>query len=135
MDSRGEQNKNRVQAMGRGDLRMALTVLLIGAAAASTCRADSQLRSGPAGGVPLNASAHVDIRVTVLASLALTIQPQGALVRGNAGVLTLQSSPGGVDDGAAPSSSQQLRPRNLVIDTALARGVILAGDFVTIAAP
>ena len=135
MNGRGEQNYYRSQALGACDLRIALALLLIGAAAAPTCRADSQVRSAPASRGPLSASAHVDFRVTVLPSLALSMQAQGAQVRGNAGVLTIQSSRSDVDDGAAPSSSLQLRPRNLVIDTALPRGAILASDIVTIASP
>ena len=135
MNGRGEQNYYRSQALGACDLRIALALLLIGAAAAPTCRADSQVRSAPASRGPLSASAHVDFRVTVLPSLALSMQAQGAQVRGNTGVLTIQSSRSDVDDGAAPSSSLQLRPRNLVIDTALPRGAILASDIVTIASP
>ena len=135
MNGRGEQNYYRSQALGACDLRIALALLLIGAAAAPTCRADSQVRSAPASRGPLSVSAHVDFRLTVLPSLALSMQAQGAQVRGNAGVLTIQSSRSDVDDGAAPSSSLQLRPRNLVIDTALPRGAILASDIVTIASP
>ena len=135
MNGRGEQNYYRSQALGACDLRIALALLLIGAAAAPTCRADSQVRSAPASRGPLSASAHVDFRVTVLPSLALSMQAQGAQVRGNAGVLTIQSSRSDIDDGAAPSSSLQLRPRNLVIDTALPRPAILASDIVTIASP
>ena len=135
MNGRGEQNNYRAQVIGSCDLRAALAVLLIGAAAASTCRADSQARSAPASRGPLSASAHLDFRVTVLPSLALSMQAQGAQVRGNAGVLTVQSSRSNVDGGAAPSSSLQLRPRNLVVDTALPRSSILANDVVTIASP
>ena len=135
MNGRGEQNNDRAQVIVSHDLRAALAVLLIGAAAASTCRADSQVRSAPASRGPLSVSAHVDFRLTVLPSLALSMQAQGAQVRGNTGVLTIQSSRSDVDDGAAPSSSLQLRPRNWVIDTALPRGAILASDIVTIASP
>ncbi len=136
MNDRRKQNDHYAPlAIQRGDLRMALTVLLIGAAAASTCRADSQLRFAPAGGAPLSASAHLDFRVTVLSSLSLSMQAQGAQVRGNTGVLTVQSSSGGIDDGAAPSSSQQLRPRNVVVDTTLPGAAIPANSVVTIASP
>lgn len=134
MNGSGEQNnKARVWAMPRAQLRTAAAVLLIGAAAASTCRAESQARS--AGQGPMSASAHIDFRVTVLPSLALSMRAQGAQVRGNTGVLTLQSSRSGVDDGVTPGSSQQLRPRNLVIDTALPRSAVGTGDVVTIASP
>lgn len=135
MNGRGEQNNDRAQIILSHDLRAALAVLLVGAAAASTCRADSQARSAPASRGPLSASAHLDFRVTVLPSLALSMQAQGAQVRGNAGVLTIQSSRSDVDDGAAPSNSLQLRPRNLVVDTALPRSAIVANDVVTIASP
>ena len=135
MNGRGEQNTGRAQGIVFHDLRAALAVLLIGAAAASTCRADSQVRSTPASRGPLSASAHLDFRVTVLPSLALSMQAQGAQVRGNAGVLTVQSSRSEVDGGAAPSSSLQLRPRNLVVDTALPRSSIFANGVVTIASP
>lgn len=135
MNGTGEHDNYRAQALRACDLRIALALLLIGAVAASTCRADSQVRSTPASGGPLSASAHVDFRVTVLPSLALSMQAQGAQVRGNAGVLTVQSSRSDTDDGAAPSSSRQLRPRNLVIDTALPRAAILANDVVTVASP
>lgn len=135
MNGGGEQNNERAQGIVFHDLRAALAVLLIGAAAASTCRADSQVRSAPASRGPLSASAHLDFRVTVLPSLALSMQAQGAQVRGNAGVLTIQSSRSEVDGGAAPSSSLQMRPRNLVVDTALPRSSILANGVVTIASP
>ena len=135
MNGRGEQNNDRAQVIASHDLRAALAVLLIGAAAASTCRADSQVRSAPASGAPLSASAHLDFRVTVLPSLSLSMQAQGAQVRGNAGVLTIQSSRSDVDGSAAPSTSLQLRPRNLVVDTALPRSAILANDVLTIASP
>lgn len=134
MNGRGKQNnQGRARAMPPGQLATAVALCLLGAAAASTCRAESQVRSTSQG--PMSASAHVDFRVTVRASLALSMRAQGAQVRGNTGVLTLQSSRSGVDDGATPGSSQQLRPRNLVIDTAMPRSAVEAGDVVTIASP
>lgn len=135
MNGTGKQNNCRAQVLWARDLRISLALLMIGAAAASICRADSEVRSAPVSRGPLSASAHVDFRVTVLPSLALSMQAQGAQVRGNAGVLTVQSSRSDTDDGAAPSSSRQLRPRNLVIDTALPRAAILANDVVTVASP
>lgn len=134
MNGRGRQDgKARVLALACEQLRRAAGMLLISAAAASTCRAETQVRSASQG--PMSASAHVDFRVTVRPSLALSMWPQGALVRGNAGVLTLQSSRSGVDDGATPGSSQQLRPRNLVIERTMSRSAVEAGDLVTIASP
>lgn len=135
MNGTGEQDNYRSQVFSARDLRIALALLLVGAASASTCRADSQVRSTPASDGPLSASAHIDFRVTVLPSLSLSMQAQGAQVRSNAGVLIIHGSRRDTDDGAAPSTSLQLRPRNLVIDTALPRGVILANDVVTIASP
>ena len=135
MDSTGENNMGRAPAIGARDLRAAIAVLLIGAAAASTCRADAQLQSAPPGRGPLSASAHLDFRVTVLPSLALSMQAQGAQIRGNAGVLTVQHSRAALIDGSAPNSSVQLRPRNLVIDAALPRATSHGSDLVTIASP
>lgn len=134
MNCRGKQD-NRVRARALPPLQLvtAVALLLLGAAAASTCRAESQVRSASQG--PMSASAHVDFRVTVRPSLALSMGAQGAQVRGNAGVLTLQSSRSSVEDGTTPGSSQQLRPRNLVIDTAVPRSSVEVGDVVTIASP
>lgn len=128
-----QNNKARVRAKPCAQLRTAAAVFLIGIAAASTCRAESQARSASQG--PISASAHVDFRVTVRPSLALSMRAQGAQVRGNAGVLTLQSSRSGGDDGVTPGSSQQLRPRNFVIDTAMPRSAVEVGDLVTVASP
>ena len=135
MNSMGENNRGRAQTAGDRDMRTALAALLIGAAAASTCRADSQLQSVPAGRGALSASAHLDLRVTVAPSLALSVQAQGVQVRGNAGALTVQRGRGGLVDGAAPSSSMQLRPRTPVIDATLPGATSHGSSLVTIAAP
>jgi hypothetical protein len=136
MDGTGEKRDGRSKAIGgRREFRAALVVLLIGEAVALACRADSQVQSGPSGSALLSASAHLDFRVTVLPSLALSLQPQGARITGNAGVLTVQHSRGDLIDGAMPSSSVQLRPRYLVIDTALPRATQQGSDLVTIASP
>ena len=136
MDSRGANNVGRsavVPVLRAGDLRVMCAVLLIGAAVASSSRADSQLRSTPGRGA-LSASAHLVFRVTVLPSLALSIQAEGAQILGNAGVLTVQHSSGVPVDGEAPSSSTQVRPRHIVVDAALPRGS-RGQEFVTVAAP
>ena len=136
MDSRGANNVGSaavMPALRAGDLRVMCGVLLIGAAVASSSRADSQLQSTPGGGA-LSASAQLVFRVTVLPSLALSVQAQGAQILGNAGVLTVQYSSSERVDGAAPSRSTQMRPRHTVVDTALPRGTH-GQEFVTLAAP
>lgn len=136
MESRGANHVGSaagVPALRVGDLRVMCAVLLMGAAAASSSRADSQLQSTPGRGA-LSASAHLVFRVTVLPSLALSMQAQGAQILGNAGVLTVQYSSGEPVDGALPSSTTQLRPRHIVVDTALPRGTS-GQELVTIAAP
>lgn len=138
MDSRGANKVGNaavvpVPALRASELRVMVAALLIGAAAAASSRADSQLQSTPGRGA-LSASAHLDFRVNVLPSLALSMQPQGAQILGNAGVLTVQRSSGEPVDGQAPSSSTQLLPRHFVIDTALPR-VTSGQELVTIAAP
>ena len=136
MDSRGANNVGSaavMPALRAGDLRVMCAVLLIGAAVASSSRADSQLQSTPGGGA-LSASSHLVFRVTVLPSLALSMQAQGAQILGNAGVLTVQYSSGAPVDGAAPSRSTQIRPRHVVVDAALPRGTN-GQELVTLAAP
>ena len=136
MNSRGANHVGSaagMPALRAGDLHVMCAVLLMGAAVASSSRADSQLQSAPGRGA-LSASAHLVFRVTVLPSLALSMQAQGAQILGNAGVLTVQRSSGGPVDGEAPSSSTQLRPRHIVVDAALPRGTG-AQEFVTLAAP
>lgn len=136
MESRGANkvgNAAVAPALRASRLRVMCAVLLIGAAVASNSRADSQLQSTPDRGA-LSASAHLVFRVTVLPSLALSMQAQGAQILGNTGVLTVQYSSGEPVDGQAPSSSTQLLPRHIVVDTALPRGAS-GQEFVTIAAP
>ena len=136
MDSRGANNLGSVgvvPALRAGDLRVMCAVLLIGAAVASSSRAESQLQSTLGRGA-LSASAHLGFRVTVLPSLALSMQAQGAQILGNAGVLTVQYSSGEPVDGAAPTRSTQMRPRHIVVDSALPRGT-RGQEFVTLAAP
>jgi hypothetical protein len=136
MDDTGDKRNGRSKTIGeRRDFCTALAVLLLGTAAALACRADSQLQTGPAGRGTLSASAHLDFRVTVLPSVTLSMQPQGARVTGNAGVLTVQHSRAELVDGAMPSSSVQLRPQFLVIDAALPRAAQSGSDLVTIASP
>ena len=136
MNSRGANHVGsaaRVPALRGGEVHVMCAVLLMGAALASSSRADSQLQSTPDRGA-LSVSAHLVFRVTVLPSLALSMQAQGAKILGNAGVLTVQHSSGGPIDGEAPSISTQMRPRHVVVDTALPRGA-RGKEFVTVAAP
>ena len=71
----------------------------------------------------------------MLPSVTLSMQAQGAHISGNAGVLTVQHSRAALIDGAAPSSSVQLRPRYTVVDAALPRPTNQGSDLLTIASP
>ncbi len=113
----------------------AALLLLIGAALAMHARADSQLQTAPPAGRALAATAHLDFRVTVLPSLALSMQPGGLRVQGNGGALTVQRSLRDAPDGSAPSSHALLRPRHQVIDSALPQSGLRGAELVTIASP
>lgn len=94
---------------------------------------DSTFKTAPAG--PLSASAHIDFRITILPSLALSLQPQALHVQGTGGVLTLQSSSALAWDGRAPTRSVQLRPRQQVVDTSIPAAQFGSAALITIAAP
>ncbi len=94
---------------------------------------DSTFKTAPGG--PLSASAHLDFRITIPPSLALSMQGQGLHVQGNGGVLTLQSNSALVWDGRAPNRSVQLRPRQQVIDVAIPAAQFGSAALITIAAP
>ncbi len=111
------------------------TALLVGLALAPACQADSSLQSGPAGGGALSASAHLDFRVTVLSSLAMSTLAGGVRIQANSGVLTLQRSAMGTGDGRAPTTSTQLQPHRQVVDTSMRTLAYAAGDLITIASP
>ena len=110
-------------------------VLLLGLALHSVPRAESTLHPAASGGGPISASAHLDFRVTVLPSLALSAQPEGVRIQANSGVLTLQRDARGAWDGRAPTGSVQLRPRHQVIDTSVQTSAFAAGELITIASP
>lgn len=94
---------------------------------------DSSFKTTPAG--PLSASAHLDFRITILPSLALSMQGQGLHVQGNGGVLTLQSNSAQAWDGRAPVRSVQLRPRQQLVDIAIPAAQFDRATLITIAAP
>jgi hypothetical protein len=97
-------------------------------------RTDSTFATMPVGKGPLSATAHLDFRVTVLPTLALSMQPTGVHVQGSGGPLMLQShSTHG--DGRAPASSTQLRPHRHVVDTTIPNSQFSSGALITIAAP
>ncbi len=94
---------------------------------------DSTFKTAPSG--PMSASAYLDFRITILPSLALSMQGQGLHVQSNGGVLTLQSNSALAWDGRAPIRSLQLRPRQQVIDIALPATQFGGATLITIAAP
>ena len=109
--------------------------LLLGASLAQPCRADSTLQAGAPNSGPLAGTAHLDFRITVLPSLALSTQGPGVRIQGNSGVLTLQRSRTDAPDGRTPTSSTQLSPRHQVVDTAMHASNVEGGSLVTIASP
>ena len=109
--------------------------LLLAVALVPPCRADSTLLTASPTSGPLTASAHLDFRVTVLPSLALSTQATGVRIQGNSGVLTVQRSPSDAWDGRAPTGSAQLRPRHQVIDTSMHTSDFAGSDLITIASP
>ena len=98
-------------------------------------RTDSAFKSAPSGSGPISATAHLDFRVTVLPTLALSMQPLGLRVQGSSGVLTVQSNLNQAWDGRAPDSSIQLRPQRRVIDASIPVSQFSSGALITIAAP
>ena len=116
-------------------LRLGAAPLLLAAALAPACRADSTLQAAAPGTGPVSASAHLDFRVTVLPTLALATQAGGVRVQGNSGTLTLQRDSSAAWDGRAPNASTSLRPRRQVVDAALPTPPLAGSDRVTIASP
>ena len=98
-------------------------------------RTDSSLQSAPSGSGPISASAHLDFRITVLPTLALSMQPAGVRVQGSGSVLTVQSNADPAWDGRAPQSSIQLRPQRRMIDASIPVSQFSSGALITIAAP
>ncbi len=96
-------------------------------------RTDSALKTAGAG--PVSASAHLDFRITILPSLALSMHAQGLRVQGSGTALTLQSNASLAWDGRAPIRSVPLRPQRQVIDTLIPAGEFNRAGLVTIAAP
>jgi hypothetical protein len=109
--------------------------LLLAAALVPTCYADSTLQTAAAGHGPITASAHLDFRITVLPSLALSTHGSGVRIQANGGTLTMQRDARDAWDGRAPMASAQLQPRHRVIDTGIPASVSDRGDLVTIASP
>ena len=109
--------------------------ILLALGLASQSHAESALQTAPSSGRSLNASARLDIRVTVLPVLALTAQASGLRIQGNGGVLTVQRDLAGQWDGRAPSASTQVRPQGRVIDTAVLVSRLDTSDLITIASP
>ncbi len=135
MDRNNAQESERVD-LGAGRVyRLGAIAGLLAAALVSPCHADSALRSASGGSGAISGSAHLDFRITVLPSLSLSAQGAGYRVQGNSGVLTLQHSRVGAEDGRAPANSAQLSPRRQVVDTALRTASPDTGDLVTVASP
>ncbi len=109
--------------------------LLLAAALAPPCRADSTLSSSATGGGPLTASAHLDFRITVLPTLGLAMQASGVRIQGNSGVLTLQRDAVDAWDGRAPATSAQLRPHRQVVDTSVRGPSASSAELITVASP
>lgn len=110
--------------------------LLLAAALVPQAHAESALLNGTAGAGPLNASAHLNFRITVLPSLGLATQAGGGMrVQGNSGALTVQRDHSESSEGRAPDTSTQMRPRSRVIDTALPAPTLAGADRITIALP
>ena len=117
----------------RGWRGTALTALALGLA--SVCHAESALQTSSSSGRSLNASAHLDFRITVLPVLALSAQTSGLRIQGNGGVLTVQRDPVGRWDGRSPDSSIQMRPQGQVVDAAMHASTFGQGELITIASP
>ena len=110
-----------------------VVVLTLGGFAAQ-CHAESTQQQGLAAGAALSASAHIDIRVIVLPTLALSTQAAGWRIQGNSGALTLQRSAAGAADGQAPGASLQVSPRRRTTDTTVSLGAA-GSELVTVASP
>ena len=110
-------------------------VLLLAVGLHSAARAESALLSAPPGGGAISASAHLDFRVTVLPSLALSTHAAGVRIQANSGVLTLQHDARGAWNGRAPAASAQLRPRHQVIDTTMQASAFAGSELITVASP
>ena len=122
-------------SIGHRVLLGAAPLLLAAALAPMACRADSTLQSASPTGGPVTASAHLDFRVTILPSLALSTQAGSVRIQGNSGALTLQRDTSDAWDGRAPNGSAQLRPRRQVIDAAMHPSAFAGSDLITIASP
>jgi hypothetical protein len=119
----------------RASMTLGAVPLLLAAAFAPTCYAESTLQTAAPGNGPITASAHLDFRITVLPSLALSTHANGVRIQANGGVLTLQRDARDAWDGRAPMASAQVQPRHRVIDAALPASAPDRGDLVTIASP
>jgi hypothetical protein len=113
----------------------ATATLLLAVALVSASHAESTLLTAASSGRTLQASGHLDFRVTVLPVMALSAQASGLRIQGNGGVLTVQRDGAGGWDGRAPESSTQLRPQGRVVDAAMQVSAFGRGDLITIASP
>jgi len=91
-------------------------------ALATHCRADSAQQHGARAGTGVSASAHLDFRVVVLPSVALSMQANGWGAQGNSGVLTVQRSVAKAPDSRLPRASVPMP-------------TVAGGELITIAAP
>lgn len=122
----------RCPGAGRSALSCAAFAL---AGLAAPCGAESVQLQGLPTDSRLSATAHVDFRVVVLPTLALSIQAQGWRVQGNSGMLTLQTDAAATTDGTTPGTSMRLGARRRAIDATLQATSASSGNIVTIAAP
>lgn len=114
--------------------RLGGTALLLTGLVAN-CRADSALQPGSAAGAGIGASAHLDIRVVVLPSLALSMQAAGWRAQGNSGALTLQRGTADAADASRLGASLQVSPRRRAIDTSMPVTTVAGGNLITVASP
>ena len=112
-----------------------MVALMLAIGLSSVSHAEAALQTSSSSGRSLNASAHLDFRITVLPVLALSAQTSGLRIQGNGGALTVQRDPVDRWDGRAPDSSIQMRPRGQVVDSAVHASTFGPGDLITIASP
>jgi len=126
---KNSMRRRRVTSTALGSATLALAV------SAADCRAESMQQQGLPAVPRLGATAHLDFRVIVLPTLALSMQAQGWRVQGNSGALTLQTGAAGTADGGAPGTSVRLGARRRATDASVQATNAASGDVVTIAAP
>lgn len=125
----------RAQRRAHQFARRSAAAVLFGGVLLTSSHADSTLRASTANAGPLTASAHLNFRITVLPSLALSSAGPALRAQGNSGVLTLQRSQLDESDGRAPVGSAQLRPHRQVVDVMLRTSSFGGSNLITIASP